>query len=360
MSTTTPDISTSPAPRNLRLRRGLFGAGFAVVAVAAVAAYLLGGRYVSTDNAYVKANLVNVSADISGKVDAVYVQENQLVRQNDPLFRIDPAPYQLAVTKADAALHEARLRIESLKAELAQKQAALRSTRADLAFRQTDHARVAGLQDIGGMPRAALDAANHELEVAQSKTTETQHELDAVLAELGGNPAIAIDDHPAVRNAQAALAKAKLDLERTVVRAPFTGIASKVPDVGVYVLPALAVLSVVDADRPWVEANLKESQLEHVRVGQRVEIDVDAYSSTKWDGIVDSIGQATGSEFALLPPQNASGNWVKVVQRVPVRIRIVHHSDEPVLRAGMSTEISIDTHSTPTLPATQTVSSLSQ
>lgn len=344
--------------KNARLRRLLFGGGTLVVVAIAVAAWLLSGRYVSTDNAYVKANLVNVSADISGKVDTVYVRENQLVHQNDPLFRIDPAPYKLAVTKADAALHEARLRIESLKAEVAQKQAALRSTRADLAFRQTDRARVAGLQDIGGMPRAALDAANHELEVARSQSSETQHELDSVLAQLGGDPDIAVDAHPAVRNAQAALEKAQLDLERTVVRAPFTGIASKVPDVGVYVLPALAVLSIVDADRPWVEANLKESQLEHVRIGQHVEIDVDAYSETKWDGVVDSIGQATGAEFALLPPQNASGNWVKVVQRVPVRIRIIHHSDEPVLRAGMSTDISIDTHSQPEPAAVQAVSAL--
>lgn len=328
-----------------RLRRVLFAAGFAGVAAVVLTLWLGSGRYVSTDNAYVKANRVNVSADVSGKLDAVYVRENQAVRAGEPLFRIEQAPYRLAVNKAEAQLRETRLRIEALKAAYAQKAAGLRASEADLAFRRSDHARISGLAAIDAIPRATLDAAQHELEVAQNRASEARHALSAVLAELAGDPQIAVDAHPVVRSAQAALDKARLDLDRTVVRAPIAGIASKLPEVGAYVLPALSVLSVVDTETPWIEANLKESQLEDVRAGQAVRIVIDAYSHSTWDGVVDSIGQATGAEFALLPPQNASGNWVKVVQRVPVRIRIEHHADEPVLRAGMSTEVRIDTQS---------------
>ncbi|MGH8445074.1 MAG: HlyD family secretion protein [Solimonas sp.] len=344
MSTESP--ASSPAatkPQNQRLRRILFGSGIAVAAAVALYIYVFGGRYVSTDNAYVKANLVNVSADVSGKVDTIYVHENEVVKRGAPLFRIDPAPYEVAVQQAQAALTQAQLQVAALKATYAQKQAALRSAQADLSFREVDHKRASELQALGASSTSTLDAASHALQVAQSGINEAEHEVGEVRAQLDGNPDIAVEDHPSYKAALAALDKAKLDLSRTDVRAPIDGIASKVPEVGGYVLPGLPVLSVVDAQGPWVEANLKESQLERVRAGQKVEIDVDAYSQTKWTGIVESIGQATGAEFSLLPPQNASGNWVKVVQRVPVRIRIEHQNGEPPLRSGMSTEISIDT-----------------
>ncbi|WP_169518363.1 HlyD family secretion protein [Solimonas variicoloris] len=341
-----PDSETSTgAPRRERTRRVLFGAGLAAAAAVAVYAYVFGGRYVSTDNAYVKANLVNVSADVSGKVDTIYVHENEPVKHGAPLFRIDPAPYAVAVQQAEAALTQTRLQIGALKATYAQKQAALHSAQADLRFREVDYQRARELQALGASSTSTLDAATHALQVAQSSINESEHEVGEVRAQLDGNPDIAVEDHPAYKAALAALDKARLDLARTEVRAPIDGIASKVPEVGGYVLPGLPVLSVVDAQGPWVEANLKESQLERVRAGQKVEIDVDAYSQTRWHGTVDSIGQATGAEFSLLPPQNASGNWVKVVQRVPVRIRIEHQDGEPLLRAGMSTEISIDTGS---------------
>jgi membrane fusion protein (multidrug efflux system) len=359
MSTESPASSPAAAkPQNQRLRRILFGSGIAVAAAVALYVYVFGGRYVSTDNAYVKANLVNVSADVSGKVDTIYVHENELVKRGAPLFRIDPAPYEVAVQQAQAALTQAQLQVAALKATYAQKQAALRSAQADLSFREVDHKRASELQALGASSTSTLDAASHALQVAQSGINEAEHEVGEVRAQLDGNPDIAVEDHPSYKAALAALDKARLDLSRTDVRAPIDGIASKVPEVGGYVLPGLPVLSVVDANGPWVEANLKESQLENVRPGQRVEIDVDAYSHTKWQGTVASIGQATGAEFALLPPQNASGNWVKVVQRVPVRIAITHMQDEPVLRSGMSTEISIDTHSSGAAPALTTVSSL--
>ncbi|MFT4046380.1 MAG: HlyD family secretion protein [Solimonas sp.] len=337
--------SPAPAPNRQRLRIVLFGAGIVAAVAAGLYYFVFGGRYVSTDNAYVKANMVNVSADVSGKVDRIYVRENQPVRAGDPLFRIDPAPYEVAVQQAEAALMQSRTAIEALKATYAQKRAALQSAQADLTYRQTDYERARTLAQLGASSKSTLDAAVNALEVARSDINAAQHEMGEVRAQLDGNPDIVVEDHPSYKAALAALDKARLDLTRTEVRTPIAGIASKVPEVGGYVLPGLPVLSVVDASGPWVEANLKESQLENVRPGQTVEIDVDAYSHTQWQGTVQSIGQATGAEFSLLPPQNASGNWVKVVQRVPVRIAITHMKDEPVLRAGMSTEISIDTQS---------------
>ncbi|SEQ53586.1 membrane fusion protein, multidrug efflux system [Solimonas aquatica] len=327
------------------LRRVLLLGVPALVLLTAVYLWLFGGRYISTDNAYVKAYMVNVSADVSGKIDTMLVRENQAVKKGELLFRIDPAPYAVAVQQAEAALQTARLQVQALKASYAQKVAELASAQADLRYRRVDQHRMQALQALGATPTSALDAAEHALQVAESKALSAQRDVDELRAQLDGNPDIAVADHPTYANAQAALDKARLELQRTEVRAPIDGIASKVPQVGVYVTPALPVLSVVDAAGPWVEANLKESQLEKVRVGQRVEIDVDAYTSTQWQGVVESIGQATGAEFSLLPPQNASGNWVKVVQRVPVRIRIQHQNDEPALRAGMSSEIRIDTES---------------
>lgn len=335
------EIPVSPARQ--RVRHVLFIAGFMVVIGVALYVYIFGGRYISTDNAYVKANMVNVSADVDGKVDRIYVEENQHVKAGDVLFRIDPAPYEVAVQQAEAALLQARAQVEALKATYAQKQAALRSTQADLTFRQSDYNRIKALQALGASSKSTLDAAKNALDVASSDINSAQHEIGEVRAQLNGDPNIETIQHPAYKAALAALDKAKLDLKRTEVRTPIDGVASKVPDVGGYVLPGLPVISVVDAKGPWVEANLKESQLERVHPGQKVEIDVDAYSHTKWQGIVDSIGQATGAEFALLPPQNASGNWVKVVQRVPVRISIEHQHGEPTLRSGMSADVSIDT-----------------
>jgi len=345
-------------PRHARLRLALFGVGIVVAIAAALYYFVFGGRYVSTDNAYVKANMVNVSAEVSGKLEQIYVRENQLLAAGTPLFRIDPAPYQVAVQQAEAALLQARTQVEALKAAYAQKQAALRSAQADLTYRQTDYERAKALQQLGASSQSTLDAARKTLDVARSEISARQHEVDEVRAQLDGNPDIAVEDHPSYKAALAALDKARLDLARTEVRTPIAGIASKVPEVGGYVMPGLPVLSVVDAQAPWIEANLKESQLENVRPGQKVEISVDAYSHTRWEGVVQSIGQATGAEFALLPPQNASGNWVKVVQRVPVRIAIRHQPGEPMLRAGMSTEISIDTHSA--ADDTTTVSALGE
>lgn len=337
--------SSPRTPQQRRLRFWLLGVAPAIAIAGILAIWLLGGRYVSTDNAYVKANLVNVSAEVSGTVSAIAVVENQPVHRGDLLMRIDPAAYDVAVAQAEATLRQTRLQIESTKASYAQKLAALASAQADLEFQKSHQRRIHEMYQKGVVSGAAQDEAEHGLQVARTRIVEVEQQIAEVRAQLGGNPDIAIDEHPSVRTAQAALDKAKLDLAHTDVRAPIDGIASKVPELGEYAMPGLPLMSVVGAKDLWIEANLKESQLEHVRAGQVVQIDVDAYPSTAWHGVVDSIGQATGSEFSLIPAQNATGNWVKVVQRIPVRIRIQTDSDAPLLRAGMSTEVHIDTRS---------------
>ncbi|TJY64704.1 HlyD family secretion protein [Sinimarinibacterium sp. CAU 1509] len=341
----TPTLHNRRSNRSLRI--WLLGIVPVVAVVVAAALYWFGGRYVSTDDAYLKANLVNVSAEVTGTVTRVNVRENQAVHRGEVLLQIDPAPYEVAVQQAEAALTQTRLQIDSLKASYAQKEASLRSAESDLAYQQSHDRRVREMHAKGVVSGSTLDEAEHGLQVAQSHIVEVQHEIAEVRAQLGGNPDIAAEEHPSYQAAMASLNKARLDFERTQVRAPLDGIASKVAELGEYAMPGLPLMSVVASQDLWVEANLKESQLEHVRPGQAVTIEVDAYRSTQWDGIVDSIGQATGAEFSLLPAQNATGNWVKVVQRVPVRIRIMQRGDAPPLRAGMSSEIRIDTESHP-------------
>ncbi len=334
-------------PSNRNLRIVLLGFVPAIAVAAGVALYWFSGRYVSTDDAYLKANLVNISAEVTGTVTRVAVRENQQVHRGDLLLQIDPSPYDVAVNQAEATLTQTRLQIDSLKASYAQKQASLRSAQADLAYQQSHDRRVREMHAKGVVSGSTLDEAEHGLQLAQSRIVEVQHEIAEVRAQLGGDPEVDAEMHPSYQAALASLNKARLDLQRTQVRAPLDGIASKVAEPGEYAMPGLPLMSVVASQDLWVEANLKESQLEHVRAGQAVTIAVDAYRSTQWDGVVDSIGQATGAEFSLLPAQNATGNWVKVVQRVPVRIRITQREDAPPLRAGMSSEIRIDTESRP-------------
>jgi len=315
------------------------------VVLVAVGAYLFvyGGRFVDTDNAYIKADLVNVGAEVSGKVVAVPVAENQPVHAGDVLIRIDDRAYRVAVDDARAQLDKARIDVHALKATFAQKQSSLAAAEDDLAYAKKNMERVQGLMDKDAVSRAEFDQAKRDIDVARNNAQELRSEEDEIRQQLGGSADIAVDQHPTVQAAQAALDKAQLDLDRCAVRAPIDGIASKVPKLGAYAMPGLPMLSVVANEDTWIEANFKEDQLKHIRVGQPVKVEVDAYTGETWDATVQSLGQATGAEFSLIPPQNATGNWVKVVQRLPVRIRIKHHDGESALRAGLSVDVTIDT-----------------
>lgn len=305
--------------------------------------FFLGGRYISTDNAYVKADLVNVSAEVRGKITAVLVRENQPVKAGELLLEIDSQPYQVALHDAEARLEQARLEIVSLQAAFVQKQSELAAAGDDRVFAEKELHRIKNLFERGSISQSALDRAQHDLDVARNTVHQLQGESDMALAEMGGSVGQPIDQHPAVMVAQAALEQARLDLQRCWLVAPINGVATKVPQVGQYVTSGWPAISVVSNENVWIEANFKEDQLAGIYPGAPVEVKIDAYPDLKWRARIQSLGQATGAEFALLPPQNATGNWVKVVQRVPVRLTIERRHGEPELRAGLSAHVVVDT-----------------
>ncbi|MFA6022044.1 MAG: HlyD family secretion protein [Rhodospirillales bacterium] len=333
------------------LRAILLILGPAVVLAGAAYVYVTGQRVVSTDNAYLKSDKVALSAQISGPIVDVAVAENQAVTKGDVLFRLDAKPFQVALEQAKAKLAGVRQNIVVLKTDYRQKQEELRLADENLAYAEVVFRRQSELTRQKVASEAKFDEAKHAVDVARQQISVLRQQEAATLAQLGGNPNIAVEDHPDFRAAQAALDQAALDLEHATVTAPFAGIASKKPEVGQYVQAGTPVMSIVAAKGTWIEANFKETDLTHVKLGQPVAITVDTYPDRRWQGTVESISQATGAEFSVLPAQNATGNWVKVVQRIPVRIAIKSSGEgDDILRAGMSAVVDIDTGYSPPLP----------
>lgn len=306
--------------------------------------WFTGGRYIDTDNAYVQQSKVSISSDVAGRIVSVAVGNNQAVNAGDVLFTVDPEPYRIALSQADAALAAARVNVEQLRVGLAVARAKLEAAKATLEIRQKDWDRKTALQTQGVTAESSLDDARLALQTAQSTVAlETQDVANATAA-LGGNTEIATDSHPAVLAAMAARDNAARNLEKTTILAPADGIVSQVAslNVGQFVAMGSTIATLVETERTWVEANFKETQLTGITAGMPVEITVDAYPGLALSGHVDSIGAATGAEFALIPAQNATGNWVKVVQRIPVRIVLDDGGDDN-LRAGMSAAVTVDT-----------------
>jgi membrane fusion protein (multidrug efflux system) len=337
------------APRRRRrwLRRVLLIAGPLVVAVAAGYLYFAGGRYVSTENAYIKADKVMVAAEVSGLIAEVAVHENQHVDKGDVLFRIDDRPYRIALDQAEAQLASVRDEIAGLKAAYRQKAEQLSLARINVAYAKKEFERQSKLLASKATSSSKFDAARHNLNVARQQIRIVDEAMAQIRAQLGGNPDIPVERHPRFVAAEAARQQAALNLERTVVRAPIAGIASNTPEPGQQVTgngPLSSPVMGVIADRDvWIDANFKETDLTHVRPGQPATIHVDTYPDHEWQGTVESISQATGAEFSVIPPQNATGNWVKVVQRIPVRVAVKTTAGDPELRVGMSTTVDIDT-----------------
>jgi len=335
-----------PSPDRLqRLRLPLMVFGPTVLAALAGFFYLTGGRFEATDDAYVQTARVAISANIAGRVREIAVRDNQSVRKGDVLFRLDDAPFRIAVEEARAQLAAARLQIESLKATYRQRRSELTSAQDTLAFQQHEYERQRRLLASGIASQLQVDRAQHALDEARTQVAGAQQQVNAVAASLGGNPDIAPDRHPMVQQAQALLDRARLNLSYTIVTAPGDGVVTRVEQlqVGSYINASAPVFALVSTGDVWIEANFKEDQLTHMRAGQAARVKIDSYPGKTFEGRVASVSPGTGSQFSVLPPENATGNWVKVVQRLPVRVELEHPDSSYPLQGGLSANVSVDT-----------------
>lgn len=325
-------------------RTTLLVLGPAVVAVGALYVYVTSGRFVTTENAYVKTELIIVTPEVSGVVSEVEIDENQRVSAGDILFRIAPERFIADRDRLKAELLAARQRVDGLKARHRARRAELVAAKQDADFFKDEMERAEALWANRNISETRVSAARREATQADRKVDIAEEEIAAVLAELNGDPTLPTARHPDVMRAQAELTRAELDLAATTLRAPSDAIAANLRlQPGEYVEEGDPVLSLVSTDGFWVEANLKETDLTHLREGHPASLSIDAYPDVTWRAHVASLSPATGAEYAVLPPQNASGNWVKVVQRIPVRLEITPQDGAPPLRAGMSVAVSIDT-----------------
>lgn len=334
--------SNEPSPNKLR-RPLMIGGPLLALAVAGYF-YVTGGRYEETDDAYVRAAQISISANVAGRVSELAIRDNQRVSKGDLLFRLDDRPFRIAVDEAQARLASARLEVESLKATYRQRLADHASAQSTLDYQSKELARQQGLLEPGISSQAQVEKAQVSRDAARQELEAAREQITAVLARLGGDPNIAVDDHPSVQQAQAALDRAKLNLSYTTVAAPADGIVTKVEQlqVGDYLNAATPAFALVSSQNVWIEANFKEVQLTHMEPGQQAEVLIDAYPGHKLAATVVSVSPGTGAEFSLLPAENASGNWVKVVQRLPVRLELKMAADIP-LRAGLSANVEVDT-----------------
>jgi membrane fusion protein (multidrug efflux system) len=316
------------------------------VLAAGVVFYLNGGRYVTTDDAYVGAQKVLITPDISGKIEKVVVREGQHVNQGDELFEIDPVPYRLAESQAKATLEQARTTYNNLVSNLKiyGQMGDLMQQSVELKQRDVDRKSTLAKSSFGS--QLDLDNASNASVTAKAESAFVQQQIASARNQLLGDANLPLEQFPPYFQAKAALAQAERNLDHTVVRAPMAGIATMVDQIqlGRFVVAGTPMFSVIDTSKPWVDANLKESDFTYVAVGQQVDIDVDAFPDHDFKGTIGSLSPGTGAQFAILPPQNATGNFVKVVQRVPVRIYF-DSNDKYVakLKAGMSAYTTIDT-----------------
>jgi membrane fusion protein (multidrug efflux system) len=337
---------TAANGRRKRLRMMLLVALPALLLIGGGIFYLMGGRYISTDNAYVGAQKVLITPEISGKVIDVRVREGQHVKEGDELFALDPAPYRTAVAQAEAKVADARVSYNNFKTNLTSLNQLVDLAEKSVALKQKDVERKSKLVQTQAGSQADVDKAASDMVAAELQLRYGRQQRDNTLNQLKGDPNLPLDEFPAYKEAQAALQRAERDLAHTVLRAPISGTATQVDNIqlGRFVAAGSPVFSVIDDSAPWVDANPKETDITYLRVGQKATIDVDSFPDRQFHGTVQSVSPGTGAQFSILPPQNASGNWVKVVQRVPVRIVFDKDQDLSLLRSGMSATIEIDTH----------------
>ncbi|TIP71532.1 MAG: HlyD family secretion protein [Mesorhizobium sp.] len=343
-----PQVEPAPVAPKKKRRTGRFLLMFALpVALVAGGSYVwvTGGRYQETENANLQQAKVSIAADTAGRIVQVHIFDNQSVKQGDVLFAIDPQPYRIALAQADAAVAGARLNVEQLRAGYSQAVAQEKSDASQVDYAQSQFDRAADLARKGINAKSSLDEARNDLDKAKQQLAAAEQGILSARAALGGNPDIETDRHPTVMAALAARDKAAYDLAQTTVRAPADGIISQAASfkVGQYVGSGTPLFSLVETGDTWVDANFKETQLTNMKPGQKAEIVVDTYPGKTFEATVEAIGAGTGAEFSLLPAQNATGNWVKVTQRIPVRLRLADADAKMALRTGMSATVTVDT-----------------
>ena len=338
------DIRAKSSTKSPRFARLMLLASVPLLLVGgATVYYIVNDHYVSTDNAYVQQDKVSISAEVGGRIVDVAVRENDVVKEGDLLFRIDPAPYRIAIEQADASIAAAQVRVASLQTEYQTTNVDIESAREDVTFYEKEYQRQSSLMQDGFTTRARLQAAEHALSDARSRVAAAlANAIKARAALATGSAAPGVN--PAIKAGEVQREQAMLNLSRTEVRAPVSGVVSQADRLqpGQMMVQGLPGVTIVASSKSWVEANFKETELQDMRVGQRAEVQLDAFPDHVLRGHVDSIGVGTGSEFSVLPAQNATGNWVKVVQRVPVRIKLDGKPTVPLI-AGLSAEVKVIT-----------------
>lgn len=348
-----PPADFTPAKKKRSLGKTLLMVSLPLALAAGGGWYWLnGGRIISTENAYVQQDKVPISPEISGRVAAVFVTADKPVKAGDKLFELDKSAFEIALAKTESAVSSARLQVEQMRTAWKQAKAGMETAKDKLAFQQSQFERQQKLRSTGINTVNEMDQSQHDVAQAQLELAETEARVSGALAALGGKPDIATDRHPVVLSALAAQEQARLDLKNTLVLAPADGLIAQASGLqtGEYVRAGSPVLAIVTTGKAWVEANFNETDLTNLKAGQKATLSLDAYPDVEFSGTVESIGAGTGATFSLLPAQNATGNWVKVVQRVPVRI-LIENAPEGELRTGLSVSVEVDTEHKRQLPA---------
>jgi membrane fusion protein (multidrug efflux system) len=343
----TKDLPPQPRPapsRRNRIRPLLFALLPLALAVGGYY-YVTGGQVMSTDNAYVQADMVGVSTDVAGTVISVDVHDNEPVKKGQILYRLKPDTYQIALDGAKAQLGTVHDQVLTLQATYKLALAQVEQAQADLPYFEINFKRQQDLLATGAGTKAAFDTAQHDLEATRQRLAVAKAQADTSLAQLSGDPNQKIEDNPFYRQAKSVVDNAQRDFDDTIVRAPFDGVVTNVTAIqpGSYLQASQAAFSLVSTDHVWIEASPKETELTYVRQRQPATVTVDTYPGVEWTGVIDSLSPASGSSFSLLPAQNTTGNWVKVVQRIPLRVRLENMAGKPPLRVGMSVTVDIDT-----------------